>query len=186
MPELSRYQLPDASWPGAAEPGPPWDGSSLAIGAEPTHAAAAQQAPTGPALNELLARLQSGGLTLDEPASLFPGSVDPATKPVPAEADEPISLFSSRPDSGLTASAIPRGALDTFSGRDKQPEVGLAGSAPGLGSGSGMFSSEMIGELASRLLGAAERLEQAALRITQPAPGSLTALPRPFRGRVDG
>ncbi len=185
-PELARYELPGAPWPDVAEPSPPWNGPSLSIGTEPGRAAAALQPPTGPALDELLARLRADGLALAEPASLFPGPVDPAGDPVPSPGDGPIPTSASRLDSGWSASEIPGAAWETFRGRDQQPAARLSGSPPGPEAGSEVLSSEMIGELVSRLLGAVERLEQAAERITQPTPSSLASLPRPFRGRVDG
>ena len=131
----------------------------------------------------MLARLRNDGLALAEPASLFPGPGDAAGESSPLPAGRPISA--SR-DSAWSPDEISGPNRDSIDVRDSQTADRSGGSPAGHDSGSEMLSGEMMSELASRLLTAAERLEQVILRISQPVPGSQASLPRPFRGRVDG
>ena len=187
-PDLAGDSLPGAPWPNVIETSTPWNGPSLPSSAGPysDRAEAALQAPTGPALDDLLAHLGAEGLALAEPASLFPVPGDPAGDPVRLSGDGPIRDPASRPDSGWSVDEITGSARDAFSGPDRQPATRSGGSPSGYEADPERFSGEMMGELTSRLLIAAERLEQAAERMTHPDPASLALSPRPFHGRVDG
>jgi hypothetical protein len=46
--------------------------------------------------------------------------------------------------------------------------------------------NQTIAELVSRLIAAAQRLENAVTSLAPTAPAPLVSAPRPFRGRVDG
>jgi hypothetical protein len=161
-------------------------GAGVEDGPDPSGPAAALQAGTGPVFDGLPARLRGEGLPLAEPASLFAVPAHPLDDPGLAPGDGPITPTAIRRDSGWPAGETPGGAWTSSGGLDRGPSARSIGSPPGSQAGSEAVSSEMIGEMASRLMAAAERLEQAALHLAQPAPGNPTSPPRPFRGRVGG
>jgi hypothetical protein len=183
-PELARYELPGAPWLNMAEATLPEDSLSFSPCDEPFSVISAGDflAPIGPALDELVARMGEDSLELAEPASLFLGPGDV----VPPAGDGLLPASARHLDPGWSARESPGSVWETFGARDQQPSVRSSGPPAGSEAGSDVFGSEMIGSLATRLLGAAERLEQAAQRLTHLAPGSMASLPRPFRGRVDG
>jgi hypothetical protein len=119
-------------------------------------------------------------------ADLFAGLGDAATGPISSPADRPITPTVSRNRSAWPTGETLDFSPDAFAAPDRQPSLGAARSSPGPEAGLDSTSSELIGELASRLLGAVERLEQATERMAHPAPGSPAPLARSFRGRVDG
>jgi hypothetical protein len=143
------------------------------------------QADPGPAVPGLLAQLRSQTQVLSDPIQSLPWSNALTDQPIeqadPFSGSRPVRF----PDTG-SLSDVQTSSIRGSSGfLLTEPQIGSSRQLVGAREGSTGAEIETLAEVASRLTLAAERLEQAALRLAPQIPQPIASAPRPFRGRVD-
>jgi hypothetical protein len=131
---------------------------------------------------DLFAGLRSRGSSAADRLPIFPGAGEGLAGIFDAA---PIATATSTPSAAPVDPGRSAGSLGAEARGETVP-AGEARSGSSTGPGvSATADAETLAELASRLALAAERLEQAAGRLTPRGPYPLAAAPRPFAGRVD-
>jgi hypothetical protein len=189
--DLSRFTGMHGNWADVTAAEPSIHDPVRAQGLKPVPAADRPQ--RGPAnVTLLLAGLESANQgqsqdegqrrTLSLPGALFPWA-DGGADGLFAATVSP-SIPRARPfEMGREADTVAGDLRDT-TGPMPETRTGDADQPWQSRSGQDTAESDSLGNLASRLAAAAERLEQVALRLASQAP-PLAAAPRPFQGRVD-
>jgi hypothetical protein len=140
-------------------------------------------APEEMPVDSMLAQLRVRGEVLSDPVSLFPGPDDSPGEPTGPELG---SVLADSWDSDRPSRSTPLLSSRISNTRDRLQRAGIGNPMAEHGAGTDPAMTQAITELASRLIAAAERLEDVAKRLLPAAPSPLLSAPRPFRGRVDG